>query len=100
MSVLSFPRLLKLDGRESVARAMESSVVVPVDPLEGRKLDLVECLPRSSAVDQLGLVEPDRGLGERVVVGVADRPDRGIGAGVDKPLGEGKARELRASVAV
>jgi hypothetical protein len=77
LSGLSLPRLLKLDGRESVARAMESSVVVPVDPLEGRKLDLVECLPRSSAVDQLGLVEPDRGLGERVDAPIVVKSGRG-----------------------
>jgi hypothetical protein len=69
---------------------MQPPVVVPVDPLERGELDLLDRLPRSSPVDQLGLEEADRALGQSVVVGVADGSDRGIGAGVDEPLGEGE----------
>jgi hypothetical protein len=47
---------------------VKSLVVVPVDPFEGRELDVGERLPRSFAVDLLGLVEADRGLGQTVVV--------------------------------
>ena len=50
----------------------------------------VDRLPRSLLVDQLGLVEPDRDSASGVVVGIADRADRGVNAGVDQALREGK----------
>ena len=49
-------------------------VVPPVDPDERCELELFDGLPGRVEVDAFGLVEPDRGLGERVVVGVADEP--------------------------
>jgi hypothetical protein len=55
---------------------VQALVVVPVDPLEGRKLDVGEGAPGSFAVDLLGLVEADGRFGEGVVIAVADRPDR------------------------
>lgn len=51
---------------------------------------MVERLPRVSAVDQLGLIEPDRCLGEGVVIAIADGPDRGVRACVDQPLSDRK----------
>src|SRR5438067_12125844 len=65
-------------------------MVVPIDPFERGELDLVDRLPRSSAVDQLGLVESDRRLREGVVIAVAHGSDRGVGAGVDKAPSEAK----------
>src|SRR5206468_3683528 len=77
-----------LGGRQTIARAVQPAVVVPVDPLQGRKLDVSERLPRPAAIDDLGLVEADRCLRESIVVGVADAPDRRVDAGIDEALGE------------
>src|SRR5215207_7382951 len=49
-----------------------SSFFEPIDPLEGRVFDLVELPPRAPGVNDLGLVQPDDRLGERVVIGIAD----------------------------
>jgi hypothetical protein len=43
-------------------------MVVPVDALQCGELDLLHRLPWSLLVDQLGLVEPDRGLGHEAWV--------------------------------
>src|SRR3954468_12928717 len=88
---------LVLRWRESAAGRMQSRGVEPVDPFECRELDVCERLPRSFAVDLLGLVEADRGLGKRVVVGVADGSDRRVDAGVDQPLRERETRILSSS---
>ena len=64
-----------------MARGVQSTVVVPVDPLEGGQFDVVEAAPGFAASDQLGLEQPDVGLGQRVVQGVADAADAGCGAG-------------------
>ena len=50
--------------------------------------------------DQLGLVEPDLGLGQSIVVGIAHGPDRGVDAGVDESLGERERGVLAAGQAV
>jgi hypothetical protein len=52
----------------------EAAVVEPVDPLKGGVLDVVDALPWAPPADELGLVQPDDRLGERVVVGVAAGP--------------------------
>jgi hypothetical protein len=48
--------------------------------------------------DQLGLVQTVDCLGERIVIGAADRPDRGLDACLDKPLAEPDRRILRSSI--
>jgi hypothetical protein len=68
-------------GRRDVPdRPERAAVVEPVDPFEGRELDGVQAAPGSARSDDLGLEQPDRGLGERVVATVADRPDGGLDA--------------------
>ena len=59
---------LCLDGREVVAVLKRTAVVEPIDPLGGRDLEVVEPLPRPARLDQLGLVEPDHGLGQGIVI--------------------------------
>ena len=56
----------------------------PVHPAEGGVLDVVDCAPGalSWSSDQLGLEQRVHGLGEGVVVGVADGADRGDRADV------------------
>src|SRR3954447_26862566 len=69
---------------------MQSCVVEPIDPFQGRELDVSEGLPRAFSPDLLGLEQADRGLGQGVVVGVADAAYGRVDAGVDEPLGKGE----------
>lgn len=55
---------------EVCAGGVQSAVVVPVDPLQGRQLDIVEVAPGPAAPDDLGLEQADLAFGERVVVGL------------------------------
>jgi hypothetical protein len=64
-----------LGGWDVAEGSVEAGGVEPVDPDEGLELDLVELLPGSAAFDDLGLEQPDDGLGQRVVVRVTDRAD-------------------------
>ena len=59
-----------LGGRDVAEGAEEAAVVVPVDPLQRGKLQVLEAAPRSLLAHQLRLVEPVHRLGQRVVVGV------------------------------
>src|SRR4029079_3706796 len=59
----------------------EPALVVPGHPRRGAVLQVGEGADRAGAergtlADALGLVQPDRGLAEPVVQGVADCPDR------------------------
>ncbi len=56
--------------------------------------------PRAVAADAFGLVEPDHGLGQRVVVAVADAADRGDRAGVGEAVGVADRGVLAAGVGV
>jgi hypothetical protein len=78
---------LELRRREVADGLQEPAVVEPVDPLQGGVLDLVKAFPGATPADQLGLVQPDDGLGQGVVIGVADRANRGDRAGLGEPLG-------------
>ena len=63
-------------GGWNVADGLEQAAVVePVDPFEGGHLDGFEVAPRAASMDHLGLVEAVDGLGQRVVVGIADTAD-------------------------
>ncbi len=53
----------------------QAAVVEPVDPFESGHLDGFEAAPRAASMDHLGLVEAVDGLGQRVVVGIADTAD-------------------------
>ncbi len=57
------------DRCEVVAVLEGSGVVEPVDPFGGGELEVVEALPGPLGLDEFGLVEPDHGLGQRVVIG-------------------------------
>jgi len=62
-------------------------VVEPVDPFQGGVFDLVDAFSGATAADELGLVQPDDGLGQGVVIGVAAGANRGDGAGLGQALG-------------
>ena len=80
-----FPFVL---GRRHVSDRLEQPPIVePVHPFQRRVLHGIEGPPRPASVDHLGLVEPDDGLGQRVVVGIAYAADRSLDAGLGEPLG-------------
>ena len=63
-------------GRRDVADGLQQPAVVePVDPFQRGGLDGLERPPSPAQVDDLGLVEPIDGLGERVVIAVAYFPE-------------------------
>jgi len=58
-------------GRGNIADGLQQPAVVePVNPLQGGVLEVVDAPPGAAAADQLGLVQADDRLGQRVVVGV------------------------------
>jgi hypothetical protein len=78
----------------------EPAVVEPVDPFQGGVLDGVDPLPGAAAADQLGLVEPDDGLGQGVVLGVSAGADRGDRSRLGQPFGVADRQVLAAAIRV
>ncbi len=85
----SVVEVLELEWREVVDRAVRAFGVEPRHPCRGRGLDLSDVAPRALVMDQLGLVQPDLGLRERVVVRITHRSDGWVDAFLDEPVGEG-----------
>jgi hypothetical protein len=83
----------EFSGRD-VAAVLVGAVIVPVDPFGGGQLHFVNRAPRFAWFDQFGLVETVDRLSEGVIVGAADRPDRGLDAGFSEPFGEPDRRIL------
>lgn len=96
--------LLVLDGRDVSQGRMEPAVVVPIHPAGGGVLDvgdgLVGPVVKDGGADALGLVEPVDRLHQGVVVGVADRADRGPDLLERQVLGQPHRRVLRPGVRV
>jgi hypothetical protein len=69
---------------EVVEGFVGSVVVEPVGVVEGLEFDVLDAAPGTFGSDEFGLVEPELGLGQSVVVGVADRSDRRVDAGFDE----------------
>ena len=60
-------------GRRDVSDRLEqASVVEPCDPFQGRELHGLQVPPRPPLPDDLGFVEAVDGLGQSVVIGVAN----------------------------
>ena len=64
--------VLVFDGWDVPAGAVDSFVVVPVDPFCDGVLELVHGLPWSGPFDEFGFEQPNGGFGQCVVVGVSD----------------------------
>ena len=60
--------------------------VVPMHPLEGGELDVLETTPGPASTDHLGLVEADDGFSQSVIVGVASAADGRLNARLGEPL--------------
>ena len=67
----------ELDGRDVADARVKPSLVVPADPPRDLELELIAGLPDPIG-DQLGLERIDERLGQRVVIRVADGPQRGV----------------------
>ena len=65
---------LEFGGWDVAERLVQAGGVEPGDPLDDRELELGAVAP-DAVGDQLALEGVDEALGQRVVVGVADRPD-------------------------
>lgn len=65
----------------------DAPVVEPVDVVQGGELDLFDLPPWSLSADEFGFEQPDDGLGERVVIGVADRSDEAVDASIEQSFG-------------
>jgi hypothetical protein len=87
--VLTVEGLLVLDRGQVVAGGVQSSVVMPVDPFQSGQLDVVEPPPRAARSDQLGLEQPDLGLGQGVDAPISVKPPQ-------KPAGECSAEDCPA----
>ena len=57
-SLLRVGMVPRLGGRDLPDRPERASVVEPVHPLEGGKLDGLEAAPRAAAADEFGLNTP------------------------------------------
>ena len=91
---------LEFGWRNVATGLVEPPVVEPVDVVQGGDLDLPGGPPGSAVFDQLGLVQADHGLGERVVVSVAGGADGGADPGGGEPLGERDGCVLGSGVVV
>lgn len=78
---------LRFSRRDVSYWLQKTPVVEPVDPLERCELDGFEVSPRPTPMNDLGLVKPVDRFCERVVIGVAYAPDRGVDACFCQPLG-------------
>lgn len=104
-SEVSVVRGLELLRRDAVERRVHASGVVPVDSPGGHPFDVLELLERPSperrvVANRLSLEQTDRGLSERVVIGIAEGSDRGGDALERERLSEAHGRELRPRIAV
>src|SRR5271166_5286029 len=70
------PGLLVLARRAAAGAAHDPRGVVPAGPFAGGGLDLGGGFPWPQVAGDLGLIQADDALGQRVVVGVPDGPDR------------------------
>ena len=61
-----------LGGRNVADGFEEAPVVEPVDPFQSGELNSLQGAPWPAAPDHLGLVETVDGLGQRVIVGIAN----------------------------
>jgi len=74
-------------------------MVEPVNPFQHRVLHGIEGPPRPACVDHLRLVEANDGLGEGIVVRVADAAGRGLDTSLGKPLGVANRQVMTAAIA-
>ena len=88
-------------GRWDISDRLEEALVVePVDPFEGSELHGFSVTPRSASVDHLRFEQTIDGLGQGVVVAVADATDRGLDTGFGQALGVADGNVLAPPIAM
>ena len=99
---LVLPMILGLElHRWHVAeRLKQPPMVEPVDPLQRREFDVFQAFPRPTSADDFGLEQPDHGLGQGVIIGVADTAHGRLDPGFPKPLRVANGQVLASPVAV
>src|SRR4051794_22673326 len=93
-------RRLKLCWGDISDRLEQPPMIEPVDPFERGVFDRFQMTPRAAAMNHLGLVETDYGLGERVIVGISDAAHRRFGAGFGQSLRVANRQVLAATITV
>ena len=79
----------------------QSAVIEPVDPFERGVLDSFKRRsPGAAPMDDLGLIEVVDGLGQSVVIAVADAADRWFDPGFGEPFGVADREILAAAIGV
>ena len=88
-------------GRWDVADRLEQAAIVePTHPVEGGEFHGTDVSPRPAPTDRLGLERADDGLGEGIVVGIADAADGGLNACRGQALGMANRNVLAATDAL
>lgn len=78
----------------------KAAVVEPVDPFQSGELYGLKVAPRSSPMDNLGLVKTIDRFGESIVITVADAPDRRLDARFRQPFRIANGHVLRSADAL
>lgn len=73
--------------RDVADGAVQSGVVILVDPLQCFLLDLPDRFPRAEEVDHPGLEQADDAFGKSIVIGLPHTADRGVDPRLRQPLG-------------
>ena len=76
-----------LGGWNSADGFEQASMVEPVDPFQRSELDGFQASPGAASPDHLGLVEAIDGLGEGIIIAVANAANRRLNAGPGQSLG-------------
>lgn len=67
--------------RDVADRLEQAAMVEPVDPFQRCELDSLEAAPGAAAMDDLGLEQTDHGLGQGIVIAVANAANRRLDTG-------------------
>jgi hypothetical protein len=99
-SVVTVVRGFVLDRGDVFDGGVKPGFVEPVDPAEGRELEVVDASPGSLESCALGLVEPDQAFGLGIVVAIPDRANAGKDPGVEEPFAVADRGVLTSRIAV
>lgn len=91
---------LRFSRRDVSDRLQQTPVVEPVDPFERCELDSFEDSPRSTPMNDLGLVATVDRFGESIVAAIAKTSDRGFDHCICQPLRIADLHLLNAPVRV
>src|SRR6476620_9722056 len=91
-------RRLELRRRNVSDRLQQPTMIEPVDPFKRGVFHCLQMPPRTAAVDDLGLVEPDNRFRQRVVVRIANAAHRGLSLRCGQALGVANRQILTSAI--